>query len=96
MSKLIIVARVQAKKDKIDVVKSELLKLIKPTRAEQGCIQYDLHQDNDNPAVFVFYEIWENAEMLKAHAQNEHMKANAKATEGMVESFTINKMTLIG
>ena len=96
MSKLIVVARVEAKKDKIDLVKAELLKLVKPTRAEQGCIQYDLHQDNDNPAVFIFYEIWESVEMLKAHAQSEHIKANAVATEGAVESRSINKMTLIG
>ncbi|MEM9449380.1 MAG: antibiotic biosynthesis monooxygenase, partial [Cyanobacteria bacterium P01_E01_bin.6] len=28
-----------------------------PPRA--GCIQYDLHEDNENPAHFVFYENWE-------------------------------------
>jgi quinol monooxygenase YgiN len=57
-STLIIVARIEAKTDKIKQVKTALLKLIKPTRKEEGCLQYDLHQDNENPDVFLFYERW--------------------------------------
>ena len=44
MSKLTIVADIVAKEDKAELVKSELLKLIDVTRAEEGCLQYDLHQ----------------------------------------------------
>ncbi|WP_198590427.1 antibiotic biosynthesis monooxygenase, partial [Shewanella sp. 10N.286.52.B9] len=50
MTKLTIVANIKANEDKIELVKAELLKLIDVTRAEDGCINYDLHQDNDNPA----------------------------------------------
>ncbi len=57
MAKLTIVANIKAKADKIDLVKAELLKLIDITRAEEGCLQYDLHQDNENPAHFLFYRI---------------------------------------
>ena len=49
MSKLTIVAHIHANLDIIDLVRAELEKLIPITRAEQGYIQYDLHQDNDNP-----------------------------------------------
>uniref|UniRef100_UPI004048D7C0 putative quinol monooxygenase n=1 Tax=Shewanella sp. TaxID=50422 RepID=UPI004048D7C0 len=52
MSKLTIVATIIAKADKVDLVKSELLKLIDVTRAEEGCINYDLHQDHANPGHF--------------------------------------------
>ena len=48
MAKLTIVANIKANPDKIDLVKAELLKLIEITRSEEGCINYDLHQDNDN------------------------------------------------
>ena len=44
MTKLTIVANITANADNIDLVKSELLKLIDITRAEAGCINYDLHQ----------------------------------------------------
>lgn len=58
--KLTIIGRVEAHVDKVKLVKTELLKLITPTLKEAGNIQYDLHQDNDNPAIFLFYENWEN------------------------------------
>ena len=40
------------KKDKIDFVKQELLKILEPTRKEQGCLKYDLHQDLEDPSIF--------------------------------------------
>ena len=51
-NQLTIVARILAKDEKRDLVKSELLKLIPITRAEAGCINYDLYQDNENPNLF--------------------------------------------
>lgn len=60
MSRLTIVANIFAKQDSIELVKSELMKLIDTTRAEEGCIDYDLHQNNENPAHFLFYENWQS------------------------------------
>ncbi|MEH6579952.1 MAG: putative quinol monooxygenase [Amphritea sp.] len=93
---LTIVARIEAKPDQIDLVKSELIKLIEPTRAEQGCIQYDLHQDNERPEVFVFYEHWENRSLWQTHMENDHLKAYMEATDGAVADFTLNEMSCIG
>lgn len=95
MSKLTIVANIVAKADKVDLVKSELEKLIATTRAEQGCVQYDLHQDNENPAHFLFFENWESRELWQVHMNNQHLKDYLEATEGAVEKFTVNEMTHI-
>ncbi len=96
MSKMLtIIARIEAKVDKVEFVKAELLKLVAPTLKEEGCIQYDLHQDNDNPAVFIFFEQWESPAFLQQHASNTHIVAYKKATEGAIESSTIYKMTRI-
>jgi len=94
-NQLTIVARIEANADSIDLVKTELLKLIAPTRVEDGCIQYDLHQDNSNPAVFMFFENWESRELWQNHMNNGHLKAYMQATEGAVASFTLNEMTKI-
>ena len=51
------------KENRIEFVKSELLKILEPTRKEDGCIQYELHQDIENPSIFMFYEIWKTNEM---------------------------------
>lgn len=96
MAKLTIVANIHAKPDKVDLVRSELLKLVPITRAEQGCIQYDLHQDNANPAHFVFYENWESRDLWQTHMNAPHLAAYMAATEGAVEIFTLNEMTIIG
>lgn len=92
---LTIVARIEAKKDSIDLVKSELLKLIAPTRKEKGCIQYDLHQDTEHPEVFLFFENWESRELWQIHMANPHLKAYLEATDGAVENFTVNEMHCI-
>jgi len=95
MAKLTIVANIKAKADRIDLIKAELEKLIDITRAEKGCIKYDLHQDNENPAHFLYYESWKSCELWQAHMGNQHLKNYMTATEGAVEGFTLNEMTRI-
>ena len=93
MTKLTIIANIHANPDQIDLVKAELEKLVAPTRAEKGCIQYDLHRDNDNPAHFMFFENWESRELWQTHMNAPHIAAYVKATDGAVAEFTLNEMT---
>ena len=93
MSKLTIVANITAKSDKIELVKAELEKLIDVTLAEEGCLQYDLHQDNENPAHFMFYENWESRELWQTHMSSQHIKDYMAATDGAIEDFTLHEMT---
>ncbi|MGD1850975.1 MAG: putative quinol monooxygenase [Cyanophyceae cyanobacterium] len=95
MPKLTIIGQIYAKRDKIEFVKSELEKLIDITRAEAGCMQYDLHQDNDNPAHFLFYENWDSRDLWQQHMNSQHVKDYMVATEGVIENFTLNEMTRI-
>lgn len=95
MSTLTIVANIKANPDKVELVKAELLKLIDITRVEEGCINYDLHQDNENPAHFVFYENWESRDLWQTHMKNKHLADYMNATEGAVAEFTVNEMTKI-
>ena len=94
--KLTIVANIHAKADQIDLVQAELIKLIEPTRAEEGCITYDLHQDNENPAHFMFFEIWASYELWQVHMNNENLANFKAATEGALDGFTANQMTQVG
>lgn len=94
-NKLIIIAQIESKPEKLDFVKSELSKLLEPTRKEEGCIKYDLHQDNSNPNIFIFYEVWENKNFLEKHLSSPHLTGYVKATEDAISNFTINEMSLI-
>ncbi len=93
--KLTITGTIIAKADNIDLVKAELLKLIDLTRAEEGNIQYDLHQDNDNPAYFLFYEKWENRELWQTHMNSQALKDYMTATDGSVDEFILHELTRI-
>lgn len=90
---LTILAQITAKPGKEALVEAELNKLIDITRAEKGCINYDLHKDNENPGYFVFYENWESRELWQTHMNAPHLAAYMAATEGAVETFVLNEMT---
>lgn len=93
MSKLTIVANVYAHEGELDRVKSQLLKLVLVTRAEPGCITYELHMDNENPLHFMFFEVWSSRELWQEHMGAAHIAAYRAATEDAVVNFTLNEMT---
>lgn len=93
---LTILAQITAAQGKEKLVRDELKKLIDITRAEAGCINYDLHEDNETPGFFVFYENWESRELWQTHMNAPHLAAYMAATEGAVDSFVLNEMSVIG
>jgi len=95
MLKLTVVAKIVAKKESIESVKNEMLKLIEPTRKEQGCIEYNLHQDNEDPSVLVFYETWENRACLDKHMSTDHYKNYVSAVGSLIDEKVVHKMTRI-
>ncbi len=50
----------EAKSGKDVELKQALMKVIKLSRAEKACLEYRLHQDQNNPNQFILYENWEN------------------------------------
>lgn len=96
MPALTIVAHIRARPDRIGLVRDELLKLIEITRAEDGCAQYDLHEDNKERGYFLFFENWESSEHWRAHMEAPHLKAFLAATEGAIADFSVSQMTRIG
>lgn len=91
---LTILAQITVVAGKEDLVRAELGKL-DITRSEPGCLQYDLHADNESPSFFVFYETWENRELWQTHMGASHLAAYMQATDGAVASFALNEMTKI-
>jgi len=92
---LTILAQITAAPGKEALLRAELEKLVAPTRAEDGCIQYDLHVDNDAPGFFVFYETWQTRDLWQAHMNAPHLAAYSNATQGAVANFVLNEMTMI-
>jgi quinol monooxygenase YgiN len=78
---LVIVAHFRALPGKEDALEQLLMGLVGPTRSEHGCVLYDLHRDLQDPAQFLFYEIWTDRESWDAHMVTPHLE-ELKATVG--------------
>ena len=84
--KVTVFALVKAKPGMEETAKQELLALVEPTRSEEGCINYDLHQSLDHVEIFRFYENWTTKEFLDRHLQSAHVKQFiAKADQLLAE-----------
>ena len=59
---------------KIDDLRSALLDLTVATRAEDGCLLYDLHEDVNDADVLAFYEIWASPAAHAAHDLTPHVQ----------------------
>ena len=93
---LTIVAHARAKPGQETSALELLRGLIAPTRAEAGCINYDLHQSADDPALFVFYENWANAKDFEAHGRSAHIqKFRQRAGECLAEGPVISKWKIV-
>lgn len=63
----------EAKPGKEKQLQAALEAVIKPSRMEAGCIEYRLHQDEENPAQFFFYENWKSKEILQQHTSQPYI-----------------------
>lgn len=49
--------------------------VVAPTRAEEGCVNYDLHSLLDDPREFMFHENWRSKADLDHHLSTPHVAA---------------------
>lgn len=89
---LTIVAKIQAEPGWELEVEQALLAAVDPTLAEDGCLQYDLHRDLNQPGLFLYYENWASRSQWEAHMRSAHLAAMKKATEGKVVETVIWEM----
>jgi gluconolactonase len=61
---------------KEDELKRHLLSLADPTRAEPGCVTYDLYQSPEREHEFMRFEVWTSPEALEAHKRTPHLRAS--------------------
>ena len=72
---VIIIARISAKTETLAELRQILKDLVEPSRAEAGCISYELFQDNDDPRDFITVENWADSAAANAHLATPHVAA---------------------
>jgi quinol monooxygenase YgiN len=81
---LTVIAQFKAKPGKESQIRQELLALVAPSRKDDGCLNYDLHQALDNPTRFLFHENWTSKAHLDRHLQQPELKAALARVDQLV------------
>ncbi len=94
---LTVIASMKAAPGKQAELKAELEALIPLTMAEDGYVNYDLHQGVEDPRFFTFYENWHSGEHLDAHLAAPHLVAFADRMGDLLDEsgLTINRVRRI-
>lgn len=79
-----VIARHFARPDQVERVREILLSLIAPSRAEAGCLKYELLQNIDDPTDFTFVETFADEAALKLHASSPYVSRLAARLKELV------------
>ena len=70
---IICIAQFIAKEEKKDQLKLSLIELLEPTRNENGCLSYTLHENIENPNILTVIENFKNKEAFDLHGQQPYL-----------------------
>ena len=71
----VVIATHRAVPGTADQLEKRMLLDLAATRTEHGCLQFHIHRDRRDRDLFVIYEVWRNAEALKAHFVTDYVQA---------------------
>jgi quinol monooxygenase YgiN len=90
MPEVRVIARSVARKGKEEQLRALLQGMLHPTRAERGCMLYELYESNSR-GLFYFYEMWESQAALDRHAASPHfMHLEQTIGELVQQPFEVN------
>lgn|GEM_PF-274790 len=91
---LVVVAVLHADAAHAATLGDALQAMVAPSRAEPGCLAYDLHQSIDDPATFVIHERWTTSDDLQEHFHTLHFLALTARLDALLDRpMTIHRLT---
>ncbi len=85
-----------AKKDGVKKMKELLSAMVKPSKAEDGCIFYDIFQCKDREEKFFAVETWRDEAALDGHKASEHYKVYKNSYEQYCEDKYSDELEVLG
>jgi quinol monooxygenase YgiN len=69
---------------------------VAPSRAEPGCIEYHMLRDQQDPTLFIFYEVWQSQAHLAIHSALPHMQEfHAQRMDYLLRDFEIRPIEML-
>jgi quinol monooxygenase YgiN len=84
-----VTARITARPGRQEALRAVMAPLVRATRAEPGCLRYDLLVAGDDPCAFLMFEEWVSAQALATHQQSAHIAAFRAAAEPLLEGSVV-------
>ncbi|QOP46077.1 putative quinol monooxygenase [Sulfurimonas paralvinellae] len=77
-------------------MKELLAAMVKPSKAEQGCIFYEIFQYENNRRKFMAVETWENEATLDGHKASAHYAVYKSSYEPYCEKKYTDELEVLG
>lgn len=69
---------------------------VEPSRQEPGCLEYHMLRDQQDPSLFVFFEVWASKADLDVHSALPHMRAFfEKRMDYLERDFEIQSLDML-
>jgi quinol monooxygenase YgiN len=75
MAELTNAAFFNAKPGRSEELGFELLQLVSPSRQEEGCLRYEIHQSKDDPNAWLVLEDWRHPSDFDLHMATDYVQA---------------------
>ena len=72
--KFVFVATISAHPDHADRLAEVLGELAASSRSDDGCREFSVNRDVEDPLVFRSFEVWDSVEQEAAHRETDHEK----------------------
>jgi quinol monooxygenase YgiN len=86
-SVVVVVGTVHARPDKVAELRALLESQVAPSRADDGCLRYELSESASDPTLFMTVEQWSSQESLNAHLGSDRIQDFLKTVtdEGLID-----------
>lgn len=85
----------KAKAGKEEELRQLIQGLVTPTRSEAGCISYEFHTVENQPGVFIAWELWVSQAALEAHLKTPPLQNFARRAPELMESSLESGLRLL-
>ena len=88
---------IKSKSEYREELKVILENLTENSKKEMACLQYDLHQNLEDPNIFILHEVWKNKEGLDLHKEQPYfLKFDQTSELFLEEKITVYATSRIG
>lgn len=89
---IILTSRMSVRTESIEAFIRIAEAVIKETRKEAGCLEYELFQDPLHPEKFMFYEIYADSDAQQFHSRQPYLEEFRRLREPMLQYSPVLKI----